>query len=342
MSDALLEAVSESLDIPTADEAAQVAGWLSTGNYALNWALSNRFVSRGWPLGHTGEIYGLEGTGKTFLGVRAMAEAQAAGGAALIDDAEGRYNAEWARRLGVDTSRNPVRNSETVEEHYEFMAAVLDAYDASGEDRPLVLFLDSIGILTTTHEAETAFGVRDMTKAYELRKLFRRLKGRVMHRPVLYLAANHVYSKIGASPWEKGEVSSGGGGFKYQASVRVSMRTTKKVKGDGREDDLRGIRIRAVIEKNSATIPYREASVMIPFDRPIDPCSGLVPRLIALGYLDTTKGHNLVWEEEDTGIPAHKSDKTGLKQDESARELLERYPDLLEKVDAGLSEREQV
>ena len=76
------------LEVKSARDALQVKGWLDTGNYALNWAVSGRF-GRGYPLGHSCEIFGDQGTGKSFLVARAMAMAQARNGVALIDDTEG-------------------------------------------------------------------------------------------------------------------------------------------------------------------------------------------------------------------------------------------------------------
>ena len=340
MGDKLLDAMTKGLSLQTAEDAITVHGWLSTGNYALNWAVSDRFAARGWPLGCVVELFGDESTGKTFLLLRAVTEAQRSGGLAVFDDVEGRLSKDWARRrLGVDTGSLLYTCSETVEEHYELLDGVLEQYEKHGEDRPLLALLDSIGQLSTVHEMETPFKTRDMTKAYQLRKLFRMMKSRLQGLPVVYIATNHVYAKIGASPWESKKESTGGGGFKYQSSLRLSMRTPKKVKGDG---DLAGIIIRMVVEKNSVAIPYRETSMMIPFDRPINPHSGLIAKLLDLGYLGTTSKHTLTWEGEDTGIPAHKtqSNEAFLKQDESAIALLTAYPDLLTKVDADLERRE--
>lgn len=340
MGDKLLEAMTKGLSLQTAEDAITVHGWMSTGNYALNWAVSNRFAERGWPLGCVVELFGDESTGKTFLLLRAVTEAQRAGGLAVFDDVEGRLSKDWARqRLGVDTASLLYTSSETVEQHYELLNGILQQYEKVGEDRPLLALLDSIGQLSTTHEMETKFGTRDMTKATELRKLFRMLKTRLQGKPVVYIATNHVYSKIGASPWEGKKESTGGGGFKYQSSLRLSMRTPKKVKGDG---DLAGIIIRMVVEKNSITIPYRETSMMIPFDQPINPHSGLIAKLLDLGYLGTTTKHTLTWCDEDTGIPANKtqSNESFLKQDASAAALLDAYPDLLAQVDADLARKE--
>lgn len=335
--DKLFEALRKTTKVQSAAEAAQVAGWVSTGNYALNYAISNRFLSRGWALGHVAEIFGDESTGKSYLIARALAEVQRLKGVALLDDTEHRFNPEWARRkLGVDVAELIYHNSQTVEEHHELLEEFLKAYGKHGSDRPVVATVDSLAALTTEHEKAVGLKKPSMTKAKLLRAMFRLLVHEMQGRPIAYLAANQQYEKIGASPWEKSKVSSGGGAFKYQSSVRISLRTPKKVKDDG---DVVGVTIRAVVEKNSVAPPYRETEMTIPFDRPINPYSGLVSKLLELGYLSTTSGHKLVYDGEETDIPGHKTDF--LKQDESAVELLTRFPKLLEEVDADLARREE-
>lgn len=337
--DKLLTELSKAVGVVSAADASNVQGWVSTGNYALNWAISNRFVSRGWPLGHVAELYGDPSSGKTFLLSRAIAEIQRMEGVALLDDTEHRFSKDWARRkLGVDVEALLYHSTGTVEDHYRLVKNLLDAVEKTKDTRPVLMALDSLGILGTDKEREDQMDKADMTRAKQIRKMFRLLVDATKGKPFLYLAANHTYEKIGASPWESSRESSGGGGFKYQSSVRLSLRTPKKVKGD-KGDDLKGMIVRGVVEKNSITIPFREASVMIPFDKPIVPHSGLVDKLLDLGYLDTTKSHTLVWQEEDTGIKAHKSNL--LKQDESAVELLTAYPDLLTTVDEDLATKEE-
>lgn len=340
MADKFLEALEKSVSVVSAADAANTTGWINTGSFVLNWAISNRFGSRGWPLGHVAELYGDESTGKSFLLLRAIAEVQRAGGVAVLDDSEHRFNAEWsASKLGVDVEALMYKSTDTIEAHHALLKGILDAVEKTKEDRPVLCVLDSLGILSTEKEQADEFDTRDLTRAYNIRKLFRLMTGRTKGKKYAYLVANHQYTKIGAKPFEKQKESSGGGGFKYQSSVRLSLRTPKKVKGE-KGQDLRGVIIRAVVEKNSIAIPFREASIMIPFDRPLVPHSGLVAKLLELGYLDTASNHNLVWQGEDTGIPGHKTDL--VKQDESAVALLEKYPDLLEVVDADLAAQEQV
>ncbi len=73
---------------------------LATGCLSLDWALGHG----GFPRGHLVEIFGPPDSGKTTLGLEAIAAAQRAGGVGAFLDAEHSLNAVFASGLGVDTS----------------------------------------------------------------------------------------------------------------------------------------------------------------------------------------------------------------------------------------------
>ncbi|MCL4782361.1 MAG: DNA recombination/repair protein RecA [Bryobacterales bacterium] len=73
---------------------------LTTGCLSLDWALG----CGGFPRGHLVEIFGPPDSGKTTLGLEAIAAAQRAGGVGAFLDAEHSLNAVYASGLGVDTN----------------------------------------------------------------------------------------------------------------------------------------------------------------------------------------------------------------------------------------------
>lgn len=87
----------QGLEVRSARDGTALKGWLDSGNYALNWAVSGRLL-RGYPLGHTVEIFGDPSTRKSFLVAGALAMAQAVGGVGLLDVAEtpGRFQTTGA------------------------------------------------------------------------------------------------------------------------------------------------------------------------------------------------------------------------------------------------------
>lgn len=322
------------LEAQSAAEAMQVRGWLDTGTYALNWAVSG-WLRGGYPLGKTVEIFGDPATGKSSLVARALASAQEAGGVALLDDVEGGYSLEWAAQLGVDVDQLALVQSRTVKDHLQAAGSFVAAYKSMADKlngAPGILALDSIAQLSTEHEMEKRLDKRDMTKAAELKAFFRIMGGELNDWPVLHLSANHTIAAIGNMFQKKS--TPGGGGPKFSASVRIDLRAVSKIK-DGAE--YSGVIVTAVVEKNRFTSPWKKVRLALPFDGPPSRCSGLIPLLVDLGILEE-RGQFLYMEGEKVGR-AYKSKERFLAQDQAAEQLLEEYPTLLDEAEDLLEAR---
>ncbi len=317
------------LQVKSARDALQVKGYLDTGNYALNWALSGKLLG-GYPLGHCGEIFGDPSTGKSFLAARALAMAQKAGGVALLDDAEGAYIEERATKIGVDVDSLAYERSRTVKQHLAVTQSFLAAF--RGFDAPLGLeVLDSIAQLSTEHEMETQLDKRDMTKAAELKAFYRIVGGDVFDLPIVHIGTNHTIANIG-NPFQS-RTTGGGGGPKFTASWRIDMRTPSKIK---RGTEVVGVIVRAVVDKNRLVAPWKEVKLAIPFDQPISRASGLLPLLADLGILEA-RGDFLYKDGQKLGRTYKTRDKM-LEQDNLGEELLDRFPELLEDADAAIAQ----
>ena len=323
----------QGLTVYSARDAAVVVGWLDSGNYALNWAMSGRF-GRGYPLGHTVEIFGDPSTGKSFLVARALARAQEAGGVTLLDDTEGAYNLDWIETLGVNVDRLAYAHSHTVTDHLAIVNAFLSAFTALTEKGkikgPGLLACDSLAMLSTDHELEVQLDKRDMSKAGELRALFRIMIGALHTLPVVHLSTNHIIANIG-SLFNK-RTTPGGGGPKYQASVRIDLRGASKIRND---KEVVGVLCRAFIDKNRICPPFKQIQLAIPFYTPISQASGLIPVLLDLGIL-TTIGNSLAYQDKKLGLHAFKDKDKVLRQDEEGEHLLDLVPEILEETDAFL------
>ena len=324
-------------EVKGGDEMEQALGWLDTGNYALNWAVSGRF-QRGWPLGHVVEVFGESGTGKSYLAQRAVKGTQDVGGWAHYDDTEARLNPDFAEKLGIDLEDMSKSTSHTVEDHFDVMKAYMNLaqqmYDDGENEGPFLLVLDSLAEMTTEAELDAEMDTRVQDKPLKIHSLLRQVSTGFSEIPALYFICNRVYDDPGASPWESARNTPGGKGTNYRSTVRLDLRTPKWLKEDG---DRTAVRIRAVVDKNTVTSPWKEASMVIPFNRPISPYSGLITKLLELNIIETS-GHTVVHKGEDTGIKAQKSNL--LKQEKSSRQLVDEYPDIIEYADQVLEERE--
>jgi len=318
----------QGLEVKSSRDGLVPRGFLDSGNYGLNWAISGRFL-RGYPLGHTVEIFGDPGTGKSFLIARAIAMAQEQGGVAMLDDTEGGHNLEHMEALGVQSEKLAYRRSRTVKEHLDAARAFTKAYTDLGIEKPGILVCDSLSLLSTEHELEVGLDKRDMTKARDLKAFFRIVGADFIDLPVVHISTSHAIATIGA--FQK-RTTSGGGGPKYQASIRLDLRATSKIK-QGKEH--LGVISRVVVDKNRIVAPWRETRLAIPFYQPVSPASGLIPILLQLGVLGVS-GNYLTYQDEKLDIKVYKSKNNFLQQDESGERLLDEIPELLHEVDDWL------
>jgi RecA/RadA recombinase len=124
----------------------------------------------------------------------------------------------------------------TVQEFRHQALTVLDKYieQDSKERKPLLLVLDSLGMLSTTKEMEdTAEGkeTRDMTRSQIVKAAFRVLTLKLGKAKVPMIMTNHTYDVIG-SMFPQKEMG-GGSGLKYAASNIVYL--SKRKEKDGKE-----------------------------------------------------------------------------------------------------------
>lgn len=322
------------LDVRSARDATTVQGWLDTGNYALNWAISGQF-QRGYPLGHTVEIFGDPSTGKSYLIIRAIHRVQRMGGVALLDDTEGAYNLEWLETLGINVDELGYEHSRTVKDHLDVAKGFVAAYEKMQPKGPGLLSCDSIALLSTEHELEVGLDKRDMTKAAELKAFFRIIAGELSALPVVHISTNHTIANIGNTFQRR--TTPGGGGPKFQASVRIDLRSVSKIKGDA-DGDYQGVICTAFIDKNRLAPPWKRVRLAIPFYQPISRASGLIPVLLDLGVLEDANGF-IRFQGRKTKLRTFKTKERFLRQDEEAEKLLDQVPELLDVADAQCQQK---
>jgi len=158
---------------------------------------------------------------------------------------------------------------------------VLDSYLAQNEaDRnPLMMCLDSLGMLSTTKEVEdTAEGkeTRDMTRAQVLKAAFRVLTLKLGKAKVPMVVTNHTYDVVG-SMFPTKEMG-GGSGLKYAASSIVYL--SKKKEKDGTE--VIGNIVHCKNAKSRLTIENKMVDVRLTYSKGLDRYYGLLD--LALKY----------------------------------------------------------
>lgn len=132
--------------------------WISTGNYALNYAISGRFREGGIPLGKVTMLGGQSGSGKSFLASgNITSNAQKKDVFVVLIDTENALDESWLKALDVDTSEhsllkvNVAMIDDVARLISDFMKDYKTQYGAvTEEERPRVLFvIDSLGMMLT-------------------------------------------------------------------------------------------------------------------------------------------------------------------------------------------------
>jgi RecA/RadA recombinase len=252
----------------------EFSGTIDTGSYILNAVLSGSIYG-GVPNNKITAFAGESATGKTFfvLGILKAFLDQNPDGGVIYFDTEAAVTKRMMEDRGIDTKRVVISEPQSIEEFRTNAVRMLDTYNDSDEKPPMMMVLDSLGMLSSEKELEdTASGSnkRDMTKAQLLRGTFRVLSLKLAKANVPMLVTNHVYDVVGAYIPTK-EIS-GGAGLKYAASSIVML--GKKKDKDG--TDVVGNIIKATMHKSRFTKEQSKVEVKLSFDKGLDRYYGLL------------------------------------------------------------------
>ena len=246
--------------------------FVDTGSYSLNALLSGSLYG-GVPSNKITCLAGSESVGKTFLALSIAKNylEKEKNNIIVYFESEGALTSDMIKDRGLDPDRIIVCPVSTVEEFRTQCVKIIDNMD---NDYNLMLFLDSLGNLSTMKEmGDVASGSdkRDMTRAPMIRGTFRTLALMLSKHNIPLIITNHTYDAIG-SMFPKKEIS-GGGGIKYAASTIVTLGKRKHKDGT----DVIGNIIKAKLVKGRMTKEESVVEMMLDYDKGLDKYYGLVP-----------------------------------------------------------------
>ena len=281
MSDFLKEIVKEIGDEYTAlvkdgIVTGDVDTFTDTGSYIFNALLSGSLYG-GFPSNRITALAGESATGKTYflMGmVKNFLDSNPDAGV-LYFESESAVSKQLVLDRGIDPERIVLSAVTTVQEFRTKVLTVLDSYLNKNEAdrRPLLLCLDSLGMLSTTKEVEdTAEGkeTRDMTRAQVLKAAFRVLTLKLARAKVPMIVTNHTYDVVGSLYPMK--TMGGGSGLKYAASSIIYL--TRKKEKEGTE--VIGNIIHCTNHKNRLTVENKVVDVRLTYDKGLDRYYGLL------------------------------------------------------------------
>ena len=284
---------------------------IPTGSIALDMALG----IGGLPRGRIIEIFGPESSGKTTLTLHAIANAQKAGGIAAFIDAEHAFDAEYAKKLGVDIDALLVSQPDTGEQALEIM----DMLVRSGALDLIVV--DSVAALVPRAEIEGEMGDSHMgLQARLMSQALRKITGALSQSKTTAIFINQLRDKIGvffASP----ETTTGGKALKFYASVRMDIRRIETLK-DGQE--AVGNRTRVKVVKNKVAPPFKQAEFDILYGVGISREGSLLDLGVDLGIVKKS-GAWFTYEGDQLG-----------QGKENSRQFLIDNPDLANEIEAKI------
>jgi RecA/RadA recombinase len=168
----------------------------------------------------------------------------------------------------------------TVQEFRYQALQVLEAYENETDRPPLLMCLDSLGMLSTTKEIEdTEAGkeTRDMTRSQIVKATFRVLTLKLGKLGIPMIMTNHTYDVIG-SMFPQKEMG-GGSGLKYAASTIIYL--SKKKEKDGTE--VIGNIIHCKTYKSRLTKENQMVDVRLSYTKGLDRYYGLLELAVEAG-----------------------------------------------------------
>jgi len=198
--------------------------------------------------------------------------------ALLFYDSEFGTPQSYFDTFGIDTSRvlhTPLKNVE------ELKFDIVKQLEAVDRDDKLIIIIDSVGNLASKKEVDDAMdgkSVADMSRAKQLKSLFRMVTPYLVMKDIPMVAVNHTYKEISLYPKE---ILGGGTGIYYSAdNIFILGRQQEK---DG--TDTIGYNFIINVEKSRYVREKSKIPVTVSFDSGLSKWSGLLDIAMEGGFV---------------------------------------------------------
>jgi RecA/RadA recombinase len=217
--------------------------FIDTGVYLLNAALSAKMLDGGIEYGKIFTVAGDSGTGKTFIALSVVKNAQKNGMGVIYIDTEYSLRLDDLPKYGVDNDPEKFKliRGNKVEDINILLTQLLDELKEeklkNGDIDPFLIVLDSVGQMSSNKEKTDLISGNlkvDMTRAKALAAMFRSINTDLGFLDIPMVVCNHVYLEQG-SMYPR-QIIKGGKALVYSSSVIGMMSKAKLKSGD--EDDM--------------------------------------------------------------------------------------------------------
>jgi RecA/RadA recombinase len=196
----------------------------------------------------------------------------------LFYDSEFGTPKKYFETFNIDMSRvlhTPITDVE------ELKFDIMKQLQELGKDDKLIIILDSIGNLASKKEVDDALdgkSVADMSRAKQMKSLFRMVTPHLTMKDIPMVVINHTYKEIGMFPKD---IVGGGTGSYYSAdTIWILGRQQDK---DGTE--IKGYNFIINVEKSRFVKEKSKIPVTVSFDGGIQKYSGLLDLALESGFV---------------------------------------------------------
>jgi recombination protein RecA len=239
----------------------------------------------GWAERRIANVVGDKSTGKTLLAIEASANFASKYPKGELDyrETESAFQKDYAGALGMPISRVNFGDGrmETVEDLFEDLKRVT----VKAKKRPHFYIVDSLDALSDREELERAIDADSYKteKARLMSELFRRLVSQMEQSNLTLMIISQVRTNISAKFGRK-VTRTGGRAMDFYASQVAYLSYIGQIKSKVRGVDLAtGVEIRAKLDKNKVSLPFREAQFVIQFGFGVDDLGACVDWLADTG-----------------------------------------------------------
>lgn len=284
---------------------------IPSGSLSLDLALG----VGGIPRGRITEVFGPESSGKTTLGLHAIAEGQKRGGTVAYIDVEHALDPAYAGRCGVNVDEVLISQPDTGEQALEIVEALVRSAAVD------IIIVDSVAALVPQAELEGQIGDTHVAlQARLMSQSLRKLAASIGKTGTAVLFINQLREKVGIV-FGNPEVTPGGRALKFYSSVRIELRRSESIK---QGDEIVGNRVKARVVKNKVAPPFRTAEFDIMFDHGISYEGGVIDLGVEYGLM-TKSGAFFSYGDVRLG-----------QGRENARQFLREHHEIAQEIEQGI------
>jgi len=234
-----------------------ITEYIGTGNLMLNAILSGSIFG-GIPNTRSIELAGPSGTGKSFLAMNIVREAQKLGYYVYYIDTEGAIDEIDMVRMGINIKQ--IELIKTIKFFYTLRHFITSLIEQKKKypDLKVMIVVDSFAMLNTTKEladAKIGKSAADMgLRAKEGRQLFRNITLDLSNLAIPFLFTNHTGATLELFSQDK-EIPSGGGGPTFAASIILLLEKKYFKEGSEGAKTQTGVLLKARAYKNRLAVP---------------------------------------------------------------------------------------